>query len=149
MADALDKLGLPEPVAAALRQLGVDLKTAAGPKLLAMLLYGSVARGRFHVGRSDINLLVQLSDASAATLALIAPVLRAAWRAFRIEPFLLTPADLAPAAAAFPIKFLDIKRYHVLLVGENPLAGLEVPREHVRFRIEQELRNLSLRLRRR
>ena len=48
---------------------------------------------------------------------------------------------------AFPIKFLDIKSHHVVLAGADPFAGLEVPRELIRLRIEQELYNMLLRLR--
>jgi hypothetical protein len=55
-----------------------------------------------------------------------------------------------PAAAFdFPTKFLDIKRHHVVLAGEDPFAQLEVPRAQVQRRIAQSLRNLLLRLRRR
>jgi len=54
-----------------------------------------------------------------------------------------------PAALVFPTKFLDIKDHHVVLAGEDPFASLEVPREQVSWRIVQELRNLTLRLRHR
>ncbi len=61
---------------------------------------------------------------------------------------ILTPRDVAEAADAFPTKFLDIKRYHIVLAGEDPFAAVEISHEHVRLRIEQELRNMLLRLRR-
>lgn len=43
----------------------------------------------------------------------------------------------------------NIQEHHVLLAGDDPFVGLEFPREHIRLRVEQELRNLLLRLRRR
>jgi hypothetical protein len=53
------------------------------------------------------------------------------------------------AAQAFPTKFLDIQRHHVVLTGADSFAALEVPRESLRLRVEQELNNLLLRLRNR
>ncbi len=50
--------------------------------------------------------------------------------------------------ALFPIKALDIQSKNVVLFGQNPFAGIEVKREDIRLRIEQELLNLGLRLRR-
>ena len=96
-----------------------------------------------------MNVVVLLNDASIATLDVIAPALRAARRAAMVEPMILTPEEVRRSADAFPTKFLDIQRHHVVLAGEDPFVGLEVPREAVRLRVEQELRNLTLRLSRR
>ena len=142
MSDPLDTLAAPADVVAALRKLRDDLKQAAGANLAGLVLYGGVARGRYHAGRSDINLVVLLREASADALAAIAPALRQAWHAIRVEPFLLTPAEVARSADAFPTKFFDIRDRHLVLLGENPFAGLAVAREHVRLRIEQELQRL-------
>jgi predicted nucleotidyltransferase len=149
MTDDLEKLGIPNRVAAALGKLRDDLKEAGGINLLGIILYGGLARGRYNPARSDINIVVLLRDVSVDTLRAVAPTLISAWRALRVEPLLLTPEEIGSVAAAFPTKFLDIKKHHVVLAGEDPFIALEVPREHVRLRIEQELRNLGLRLRRR
>jgi hypothetical protein len=140
---------MPAPVAAALARLKEELTRAAGNNLAGLILYGGLARGRYRPGKSDVNLLVLLHDVSAPALAAVASALRAAQRAVGVEPMLLTPAEVRPAAVIFPTKFLDIKDYHVVLHGEDPFAGLEIPREQVRLRIVQQLRNLTLRLRRR
>ncbi len=139
--------GVPAPVTQALDRLKEDLVRAAGPNLAGLILYGGVARGRYRPGKSDVNVLVLLNDASASALTAIAPALQTAWRSAGVEPMLLTPAEVPRAASAFPTKFLDIKNHHVVLAGSNPLAGLDVPQEHVRLRIEQAIRNLLLRLR--
>jgi hypothetical protein len=145
----LDGLGVPAAVCIALGRLRDELLRVAGANLKGLLLYGGLARGRYHPGRSDINLVVLLADASARSLAAIAPALRAAWREARVEPLVLRPEEVGATTAAFATKFLDIKSYHIVLAGKDPFAGLEVPRELVRLRIEQALRNMLLRLRRR
>jgi hypothetical protein len=141
--------GAPAAVAAALERLKVELTTTAGENLAGLILYGGLARGRFRPGKSDVNVVVLLRDASAGKLAVIAPALQSARRAAGVDPLLLTPAEVPGVAQAFPTKFLDIKHHHIVLAGTDPFAGLEVSREHARLRVEQELRNLILRLRRR
>jgi hypothetical protein len=146
---SLEELGAPPATAAALNRLRDDLARAAGTNLVGLILYGGLARGRYRPGKSDINLVVLLRDASAASLAAIGPPLQAAWRALRVEPFLLTSDEITRAAQVFPTKFLDIQACHVVLAGEDPFTHLTVAREAIRYRIEQTLRNLELRLRRR
>jgi hypothetical protein len=140
--------GAPAEIATAIDRLTSALTRAAGPNLAGLILYGGLARGRFRPGHSDVNVVVLLRDASFATLGDIAPALQAARRSAGVEPMILTPREVSEAADVFPTKFLDIKRYHVVLTGEDPFAILEIPHEHVRLRIEQELRNMLLRLRR-
>jgi hypothetical protein len=141
--------GVPPAVTEALEKLRAELTAAAGDDLAALVLYGGLVRGRYQPGRSDVNLAVVLRRASGGTLAAMAAPLHAAWRALRVEPFLLTLDELPRVAAVFPTKILDIKDSHVVLSGADPFAGIEVQREQLRLRVEQELRNQTIRLRRR
>ncbi|MCI0638526.1 MAG: hypothetical protein L0Y72_02040 [Gemmataceae bacterium] len=145
----MDKLGATPEIAAALAHFQEDLIAAAGKNLAGLILYGGLARGRYRPGKSDINVVVLLHDVSAAALEVISPILRAARRAANVSPMILSPNEVQPAAVVFPTKFLDMKDHHVVLHGEDPFTALEVPREQIRLRIVQELRNLTLRLRRR
>jgi hypothetical protein len=139
--------GVPPAIAAALHRLKEDLTKAAGPNLAGLILYGGLARGRFRPGKSDVNVVLLLHDISSATLEAITPALRAAWRAAGVDPLLLTPDEVPRVADAFPTKFLDIKNHHIVLTGADPFAQIEVTREQIRRRTEQELCNLLLRLR--
>lgn len=146
---SLDRLDAPPELRAAIAQLRDDLVRAAGANLAGLILYGGVARGRYRPGKSDINLVVLLNDTHTAALDPIAPLLRAAWRAWRVEPFILKSSEVARLSVTFPTKLLDIARHHIVLVGADPFADVQVSREQVRLRIEQSLRNSELRLRRR
>ncbi len=141
--------GVPETISAALDRMKDELVAAAGANLAGVVLFGSAARGRYRAGNSDINVVVLLHSAAEPELARIAPALRTARRAAAVVPMLLTPGDVARAAEAFPTKFLDIQRHHVVLAGADPFAALDIPRESLRLRVEQELNNLLLRLRNR
>jgi hypothetical protein len=125
------------------------MRETAGDNLLGVVLYGGLARGRYVPGSSDINIVVLLHDASAAALGRIAPALHDVWRSMQVEPFIITTAELPRLAVTFPTKVLDIQRCHVALFGDDPFDGVTVRREDIRRRIEQELTNLALRLRRR
>jgi hypothetical protein len=139
--------GAPPAVAAALTRLKEELLRVAGKNLAGLILYGGLARGRYRPGKSDVNVVVLLGDVSAAALTAIGPALRAARRAAGVAPMILMPSEVPLTAVVFPTKFLDIKDHHVVLYGEDPFATLEVPREQIRLRVVQELRNLTLRLR--
>ncbi len=147
--DHPDHTEAPPEVRAAILRLRDDLKEAAGANLAGLILYGGLARGRYRAGKSDINLVVLLNDTSTAALARIAPTLRTAWRAWRVEPFIIKPPEAARLSVTFPTKLLDIARHSIVLAGSNPFTDLQVAREQVRLRVEQSLRNTELRLRRR
>jgi predicted nucleotidyltransferase len=142
-------LGLAEAKAEALSKLCEVLVEKAAGGVTGLVLYGSAARGRYVPGSSDINLAIILRDGAPTTLQALAGPLREAYRTLRVEPFLLTADEVKHGADVFPTKFHDIAQHHVALYGVSPFSGLTVSRAHLRLRLEQELRNLSLRLRRR
>ncbi|MGA9771104.1 MAG: nucleotidyltransferase domain-containing protein [Blastocatellia bacterium] len=146
---SLEGLDAPAEIRARIAELCEELVAAAGANLRGLILYGGLARGRYRPGKSDINLIVLISDASTESLAAIAPALRAGWRAVRVEPFIIKASEVARLAETFPTKLLDIQTHHLVLMGENPFIGIDVSRRLIRLRIEQSLTNLALRLRRR
>jgi hypothetical protein len=145
----LKGLSAPPQVIEALEGLTAELIEAAAQNLVGLALFGGLARGSFHPGFSDVNLVVVLNDASAEALMAIGPALRKAFRAARVEPMIVTAADVPRLAEAFPTKLLDICEHHLMLYGQDVFGAIDVPRHLVRLRIAQELRNLLLRLRRR
>jgi len=144
----LGDLPTPRPVTAALQKYRQQIRDAAGGSLACVALYGGVVRHRYQA-RSDINLLLVLTEVDSQALGRLAPVLHSAWREIRLEPLLLAQNELARAAVVFPTKMLDIRRYHRVLEGQDVLSGLEIRPQDISLRVEQELRNLGLRLRRR
>jgi hypothetical protein len=143
--------GLTVPTAATVQLDGVTdaLRRAGGDNLVALVVFGGVARGRYIEGASDINLAVVLREASGPALQALTEPLQDAWRAHRVEPLIVTQAEIPRLAVSFPTKLLDIQRTHLVLHGQNPFLGITVDREHVRARVEQELRNVALRKRQR
>jgi predicted nucleotidyltransferase len=138
----------PHPqVESTLERLLQQLQAAAGDNLLGVALYGSLVKGRFTPGISDINVLVVVADTGLQALLALTPVLTAALRESQVIPFVVTPEDLRTAALLFPVKILDIQLVHRVLWGDVHLAGIEVQPEALRLRALQELKNMELRMR--
>jgi len=146
--NSVKALQAPVAVATALGHVGDEARAAAGDNLVALVLYGGLARGRYRGPRSNVDLAVVLEDASPERVAEITPLLMAAWRAAHVDAWILARSEIPRLAEVFPTKMLDIRDHHLLLHGEDVFADLEIDRGLLRLRVEQELTNLSLRLRR-
>ena len=62
-------------------------------------------------------------------------------------PRFFTTELMNQSSDVFPIEFLDIRTTHVILHGTDPLADLEIRRDHLRLQCERELREKLMRLR--
>jgi hypothetical protein len=124
------------------------LKKICGDNLTALVAHGSAVRGGWHDGTSDVDLVCVLADDRADVLAAIGPVLELARFSARIEAMILSEAEIARSADCFPLLYGDIARTSVVLAGGNPFAELTIETRHKRLRIEQELRELRIRMRR-
>jgi predicted nucleotidyltransferase len=122
----------------------VDAALGAG---YSALLYGSAARGDFIPGRSNINLMLVLDDASPGRLRALAPAF-AAWRKTAAEPpLIISRAEWARASDVFPIEITDMRAGYRILRGADPLGNAQVDRRDLRQALERELRGKLLRLR--
>ena len=66
----------------------------------------------------------------------------------RIEAMILTQEEIARAADVFPLLYDDIGRHGVALHGDQVFSALTISQAHRRLRIEQELREARIRMRR-
>ena len=145
--DVLSDLDLPVATRDALERFRGELEAALGDRLVAVVLYGGIAKGEYAPLTSDVNAMVVLRDATTATLdRLVAPV-QEGMRDCRLAVMVLTEEDLRRSTDVFPIKFLDMQRHHRVLCGRDVLADLGIAEAHLRLRCEQEIKNLLLRLR--
>jgi hypothetical protein len=114
---------------------------------VSLVLYGSVARGTHVPGRSDVNLLLVVTDASADTLRAAAPALRAWTKAGHPPPLIHTPAEWAASADVYPLEIEDIREAHRILAGTDPVEGLTTRREDQARELEHQARGLLLHIR--
>jgi predicted nucleotidyltransferase len=123
-----------------------DADRALGQGYTALLV-GSAARDEYVPGRSDVNLMLVLSNASAATLRALQPAFDR-WRASSpILPLLITHDEWRQAGDAFPIEICDMRAAYRVLRGPDVLAGVEPDQRALRTALEREFRGKLLRLR--
>lgn len=139
---------LPGPLRAPLARFGAALTEILQGRLVGLLVFGSAVRGGWVEGKSDVDLALVVSDTSRPTLLAVADVLESARVALRFECVVLDAGELARAADVFPLFYDDIRNRHVVVVGTDPFASLTIADVHRRLRIEQELREMQIRLRR-
>lgn len=126
----------------------VQLITAIGSDLAAVVVHGSSVRGGYREGQSDIDVVVVLERDSRATLEAAGDVLAKARSTYGIEAMIVTAQEIDGAADVFPLLYDDLGRESVCVHGGNPFARIVVSDAHRRLRIEQELRECRIRLRR-
>jgi predicted nucleotidyltransferase len=151
MSEEKKKVGieaLPAGVRARVEEFTKGLCAALGDDLVGILVHGSVVRGEYRPGESDVDVIIILEKADFAHLDAIGNAVQLARYSARIEAMILTEDEIAGASDAFPLLYDEIKQRHILLTGRDPFAAVEVHDTHRRLRIEQELREAQIRLRR-
>lgn len=124
-----------------------DLKNIYGDDLVAIILYGSAARGEYIYKRSDINFLVVLSENGIRNLR-SALSLIPKWKKRKVStPLVLTNEYIRSSLDSFPIEFLAMKQHYKVIYGDDVLSDLEIKKEHLRLQCERELRSKLLYLR--
>ena len=139
---------LPAAVRERLEEFKNNLETVLGDDLVGILVHGSVVRGEYRPGESDVDVIVVLQKADFTQLDAIGNAMQLARYSARIEAMILVESEIAGASDAFPLLYDEIKQRHILLAGRDSFAAVEVHDTHRRLRIEQELREAQIRLRR-
>lgn len=139
---------LPQQTQVVLQRMTTQLVRALGDSLIAVVLYGSAARGDYDPAHSDINLLLVLDEVSTDNCEAIQEPLHVAQREAAIHLEMMTPQEIERSADVFPLLFLDIQRAHELLHGDDPLAKINIAWDHLRLRVEQQIKSQLFDLRR-
>src|SRR5881296_2273250 len=124
-----------------------EVAGALGERLVALLLYGSAARGTHVPERSDVNTLLICDAVDEDLFARLEPAVRGWTRAGHPAPLILTEQEWRASADGFPIEYEDMRHAHRVLAGHDPWAGVTVRREDLRRQLEQELKGKLVRLR--
>ena len=123
------------------------LKADIGDDLVSAVLYGGLVKNDLIKETDRVKIMLVLKDVTVTHLDKISDALLATKSARQVQLLTLTVSDLKTSTDVFPIKFLDMQQDYEVLAGEDLVEGLEVARDHLRIRCEQEIKNLMLRLR--
>src|SRR5256885_4049124 len=101
-------------------QFAAEVARALGKRLVALLLYGSWARGTHVPDRSDVNTLLICDTVDEALFAALAPAVRGRTRAGQLAPPILTEREWREAAGALPVAEPDQREARRLLRRRDP-----------------------------
>ena len=124
-----------------------DVAQALGHRLVALVLYGSAARGTASRDRSDVNTLLICDTIDDDLFTRLEVPLRNWTDAKHPPPLIMTEQEWRTSVDAFPIEYDDIRQAHRLLAGRDLWAGLQVDPAHVRRQLERELMGKLVHLR--
>jgi predicted nucleotidyltransferase len=142
-------MGTESEVTQRARQVADDYRQVFGQDIVSVILYGSALTADYVPGKSDLNLMIVLSEEGIDRLHL-AHDLVARWQKKRVgTPLFVTKRYIDLSLDTFPIEFLNIKRSYLVIQGEDVLAGLSFKEEFVRMQCERELKGKLLLLRQR
>lgn len=127
--------------------LAASLERTLGPNLASFMLYGSAARGDYTSGRSDVNLLLILADASPAALKPIGPAVHAWVKSGHPPPRIFSEQGWRASTDVFPMEIEDMRQAHRVLRGRDPFVGLETAPADMRQELEREVLGKLLHLR--
>ena len=145
--DSQNNIDLPVSVREGLEHFCNQLRNALGEQLVSVVLYGGLTKGEYAHQGSDVNVMVVLNSVTVELLDKVVAPVQQGVRDFRLAIMLLSENDLRRTTNVFPIKFLDMQQHHHVLWGKEVFTDLRVGKDHLRFRCEQEIKNLLLRLR--
>jgi len=123
------------------------VRTALGHEFLSAYLTGSVLTQGFDPRKSRVNLAIVARALPAERLDAVARAIPRGRRAPTFAPLFLTHSQIEKSLDVFPIEWLEMKERHLLLAGEDVLAGFEVPHTGLRLQCEHELRGKHIQLR--
>lgn len=125
------------------QKLADELNDILMGKMVSIVEYGPPSSE----GGLTPSLLIVLESVSADSLDLMRKPIINALKKDAVGVMTLTEKELLSSADVFPIKFRSIKKSGRTLHGKDLITKMHVSDSHLRLRCEQELKNLSLRLR--
>lgn len=131
----------------ATRNWVAPVRQALGGEFLAAYVTGSVLTQGFDARHSRVNVMIVARSLGSDTLTRLADAIPDTKKAPHFEPLFMTKSQIENSLDVFPIEWLEMQERHLLLEGEDVLAGFEVPRTYLRLQCEHELRGKHIQLR--
>ena len=147
MAEIVNIDQLPETAAKKIRPYLENMIELLGNNLITAAVYGSAVTGDYSEKRSDINLILVCEDVDLSTLKKSLKLVAKGSRERITAPLFFTRRYIETSADVFPIEFLEIKENHLVLYGEDILAGITVDLKNLRYQCEEQIKGKLVRIR--
>lgn len=127
-------------------ELVADYKAAFGDNLRSVIMYGSALSHEFTPGKSDVNILVVLTDSGTGVLKRSFNVCNRWLKRGVTIPFFMTPHYIRASLDSFPVEFVNMQCNYKVLFGDDIFKNLPITRENIRLQCERDLKGIAIHL---
>ncbi len=138
---------IPEKPEEIFEDLTNDYKNIFGEDLLSIVLYGSAARGEYVKKKSDINLMIVLTENGLNLLVNALPAVKKWRKAAVAVPLFLTFEYIKSSLDSFPVEFFNIKQSYKVIFGKDFLDEISINKKELRLQLEKEIKGKLIHLR--
>jgi hypothetical protein len=124
-----------------------DYKGLFGDDLVSIILYGSATGKDYRPGKSDINFMIVLSEEGINNIDKAFKTV-SKWQKRKVAiPLFLTRAYVETSTDVFPVEYLNFRRNHVLVHGDDIIKDLSFNNHFIRLQAEREIKGKLILLR--
>lgn len=116
-------------------------------KIHSIHVTGTAVTDDFNEKVSDVNSIFVLKEMDLKFLKLLAPLGKKYGKQKVAAPLIMIPGYIQSSLDVFPIEFLNFKRIHATVYGEDILKDLVINRMDLRLQCERELKSKLIWLR--
>jgi hypothetical protein len=124
-----------------------QIKQLAGDNVLGLVLFGSIAEGRFDPKRHTIQSVLVLDHMDLTMLRELSKNGVKLGKMHIAAPLIMTPAYIRNSLDSFPLEFLEIEQCHITILGKDFFSELPFEARHIRLQCERELKSILIGMR--
>lgn len=124
-----------------------DILKAHSGNIHSMYIIGSSVTSDFNEKTSDTNSVVVLHGMDFGFIGFLASLGKKYAKKGIAAPLVMTPDYIRNSLDVFPIEFLDLKRIHKTICGEDILKDIRIDKSHLRLQCEREIKTKLIGLR--
>jgi len=113
----------------------------------SFVVHGKALSGECDEARPVVEIIIIPSEMNIVLLEKISPIISKYSERLEISAEVMTYEEILLSSDVFPVRYLELKKNHAVVLGEDLLGELDISREHLRLHCEQELRGFSKELR--
>jgi hypothetical protein len=147
MMNTINVMGLNPAVAEKITPMVEDLLREHTSNIHSFHIVGSAVIPDYNEKLSNINSVVVLHKMDLQFIKFLAPLGNKYGKKRIAAPLVMTPEYIDRSLDAFPIEFLDFKRLHKTVYGQDLLKDLQITTPNLRLQCEREIKTKLIGLR--
>jgi hypothetical protein len=147
MADLVNLERLPVAVRELVTPYAKEMLELLGENIKSIVVFGSAIGRDFVPKKSNVNLLIVCESVGITDLRKSLKLVAQGRKKGIVAPLFLTETHMKTSSDVFPIEFLDMRDFHVVIYGTEVFDSLDIHTENLRLECEEQLKGKLIRLR--